>query len=306
MALAAALIYAATPLAAGTRRIPSFATGVEVVNLDVSVMDPRGVHVTELAAGDLLLFEDGVPQEVSFFTRDHVPVSLVILLDASGSMAHSLKTAQAAAIRLVQTLRPGDEARVVAFNRHLRLGQEFTTDLGAVEQAIRAIEAQGETSLYTALYLALKDPALAVAAGERRRRAIVVLTDGEDTTSLIADEDVLEEARRAGVIVYAIGLEAPGRQRVASGPPVYFLTALARESGGRAYFPETLATLDETWDRIATELHTLYGLGYVPSNPDRDGQWRRIAVRTARGGLIVRHRPGYYAPSPGRLVAAPR
>jgi len=297
---AAALSLLAAPLEAETRPIATFGASVEVVNLDVSVTDPKGHHLNDIGTGDLLVFEDGVQQQVCLFTRDHLPISLLILIDGSASMEVNLVTTRGAAIRLVRTLGTGDEVGVAVFNRHFRLVQDFTSDLTAAEEAIAQIEADGETSLYNAIYLSLKDLAALPKDAELRRRAIVVLTDGEDTTSLLRDEDVLELARRAGVAVYTIGLRDARRPEI-SPVPVFFLTALARETGGRAYFPASLAALEGTYDRIAGELRTLYGLGYVSSNPRQDGGWRRITVRSLLGNLLLRYRPGYYAPRKGRL-----
>jgi Ca-activated chloride channel family protein len=213
----------------------------------------------------------------------------------------ALPVAKRAAQRLLRTLRPGDEAEVAQFSRRLTVLQESTGDLEALERAVDAVSPQGDTALYNALYVTLKDQARNRNADEMQRRAIVVLSDGEDTASMVDDEQLIELARRAGVVVYAIGLLTPPIPgHPAPTVPTYVLTALARETGGRAYFPRSLAELDGTYDRIASELRTLYGVGYVPLNPSADGRWRRIAIRTRLGNLQVRHRSGYYAPGGGR------
>jgi Ca-activated chloride channel family protein len=128
-----------------------------------------------------------------------------------------------------------------------------------------------------------------------------VLTDGEDTASMVDDEQLIDLARRSGVVIYTIGLLTPtvGGMRPST-MPTYVLTVLARETGGRAYFPRSLVELDGTYDRIASDLRTLYGVGYVPLNPRADGGFRRIAIQTRLPGLLVRHRTGYYAPGSGR------
>jgi Ca-activated chloride channel family protein len=164
------------------------------------------------------------------------------------------------------------------------------------------------TALHDAVYVALKE--LQAAGGdELRRRAVVLLSDGQDTGSLMSDEQVLDLARRGEVNVYPIGLRASHAGQP-SPPPDYFLTALARETGGQAFFPAALTDLEGVFERIADELRTLYAVGYVSDNPSRNGRWRRLAVHTARKNLLVRHRPGYYAPSDLRsafhLVAEPR
>src|SRR5262249_33636484 len=157
--------------------------------------------------------------------------------------------------------------------------------------------------LYTAIYVALGELA-ADHRGEVRRRAIVVLTDGEDTASLVSDEQVLERARRAEVNIYTIGLRAnalPTENTL----PTYFLTAIARDTGGRAYFPTSLGDLDGVYERIAEELRTLYVVGYVSTNQRSDGKWRRIAVQTGRDNLLVHHRTGYFASTSAHPSARP-
>ena len=166
------------------------------------------------------------------------------------------------------------------------------------------MEAAGETSLYEALYVALKDLKQRHQADPTRRRALVVLSDGEDTSSLVSEDQLMELARRAEVAVYAIGLFPPRPPATVGPAPTHFLTALGRETGGRACFPKGLGELDGVYERIANELRTLYGVGYVSGNTRRDGAWRRIAVETTRANLIVRHRLGYHAPQAKKLGAA--
>lgn len=287
-----------------TPRIPTFAVGVEVVSLNLVVTDASGRQVPDLAQGDIVLLEDGIPQPISLFAQAEWPIRLSILLDSSGSMDAALPVAKRAATRLVRTLRPGDLAQVAQFSRSLDVLQEATDDHAALEQAIDRIAPQGETALYNALYVTLKDLARLRSDDDLARRAIVVLSDGEDTASMVDDEQLLGLARRAGVVVYTIGLLTPqAAGRLPKTLPTYVLTALARETGGRAYFPRNLVELDGAYDHIARELRTLYGVGYVPLNPRADGQWRRIAIRTRQGSLLVRHRSGYYAPAGERRGA---
>jgi Ca-activated chloride channel family protein len=275
---------------------------VEVVSLNLVVTDTGGRQVEGLHAADIELLEDGVPQPISLFAQEEWPVRLQVLLDASGSMVQALPTAKRAARRMLRTLRPGDEAEVAQFNRRLSVLQQSTGDIDALEHAVEQVAPDGDTAFYNALYLTLKERARLRDADELSRRAIVVLTDGEDTASLVDDEQLLDLARRAGVVVYAIGLPArakPGQP--VNSMPAYFLTALARETGGRAYFPRSIDELDGVYEKIASELRTLYGVGYVPLNSRSDGGYRRLAVRARNGGLLVRHRTGYFAASGRRL-----
>lgn len=291
-------------LASGTfaqtqQRRPTFEAGIEVIRLNLSVMDGRNRIVGGLSEPDFAVFEDGVRQDLSFFTRDALPLSVVLLVDCSASMDEKLLVAQQAGTRFVDTLRPGDLGQVVQFNDRSTVLQDFTADHSDLEAAIRRTRASGPTVLYNALYVALKGLRSHGRPDAPRRRAIVLLSDGEDTASLVSDEQVFELARQADVGVYVIGLrpDRPSdRQRMAFSQATHFLTALARDTGGEVYFPNALSELDAVYGRIAEELRSQYTVGYVSHNERRDGKWRRIVVRTTeRDNLQVRHKLGYYA-----------
>jgi Ca-activated chloride channel family protein len=282
-----------------TRRPPTFEVGIDVINLAVSVLDGKSRFVTDLAERDFAIFEDGVRQDLSIFNHEDVPISLAVMIDTSASMDEKLPVAQEAAVRFIKTLRPQDLARVMQFNDRSQMLQDSTADLKSLEDAIRHTQASGPTALYNALYVALKELSQEKRAGELRRRAVVLLSDGEDTASLVTDEQVLELARKTEIAIYAISLRptrVPERNRLNFSQAAHILTALTRETGGQVYFPNSLSELDAVYGRIAEELRTQYSLGYVSSNKRRDGKWRRIVVRTMRDELQVRHKIGYYAP----------
>lgn len=277
-----------------------FQSGVDMINLNFCVMDGRNRYITDLAEADFTILEDGVQQQVSLFTKRRLDVSLVILIDTSASMEQKLPVVREAALRLVNALGPDDTAEIMQFNQRTSVLQGFTSDRAALGQAIGATRASGATALYTALYVALKDLAKQKKTGELRRYAIALLSDGQDTASHVTDEQVLELARRNEVVIYSI---RPRSGEVSSldargvGEADYFLSVLGRDTGGQAFFPDSLGQLNGVYDRIAEELRSEYSLGYVSSNASRDGRWRRIGILTpARGGLQVRHRPGYFAP----------
>ena len=297
----AVVLLPAPPLGAQARpQAPVFGTGIEIINLSLSVTDARNNFVTDLGQRDFAVFEDGIRQELTLFTHEDLPISMVLLIDTSASMEEKLKTAQDAAIRFTKTLRSQDLAQVVQFNERATPLQTFTNDLALLEKAIRSTEASGPTALHNALYVALKDLGRDKKAAELRRRAIVILSDGEDTASLVTDDQVLELAKKSEINIYAISLRpqrAQERQRQAFSQAEYLLNALTRETGGRAYFPTSVGELDSVYERIAEELRTLYSVGYVSANLRRDGKWRRIVVRVPdREGLQIRHKLGYYAP----------
>ena len=289
------------------RALPRFGSDVDVVNLSVSVADTGRRYVSGLEKQDFTVLEDGIPQQVSVFDQHEAPVSVSILIDCSLSMQPSMAIVQGAALRLVHALRPTDSAQIVRFNHRHAVVQDFTSDQALLEAGIRSIRPEGATGLYNAVYLSLRELARRPADGDLRKRAVVLLSDGADTTSLLSDDQVLETARRAEVTVYAVGLGiATAGPNLAgdTGRARYFLTALTGETGGQPFFPRGLAELDGVYDRIARELSTQYSLGYVSNNARQDGKWRKVVVHSGRGGLVLRHRAGYYAAAPGRTRAA--
>jgi Ca-activated chloride channel family protein len=291
--LAAAPAFAQTP-----QRTPTFEVGIEVINLNLSVTDARNRYVTDLAASDFAVFEDGIRQELSLFTHENLPISMAVLIDGSASMEGKLPTAQAAATRFVKTLRPEDVAEIIQFNDRATVLRDFTSNHEELQTAIARIEPAGPTALHNALYIALKELGKQKKTGELRRLAIVLLTDGEDTASLVTDDQVLELARKTEINIYAIRLggdRAADRLRPTFSQASYMLTALSRETGGQVFFPASLNELESVYDRIAEELRTQYSVGYVSSNRRQDGKWRRIVVRVPeRESISVRHKLGYY------------
>lgn len=310
-ALVAAVAMGAPSGSAGQegsgRALPRFGSEVDVVNLSVSVADTGRRYVTDLEKQDFTVLEDGVPQQVSVFDQQKAPVSVSILIDCSTSMQPSMAIVQGAALRLVQALRPMDSAQIVRFNHRHMVVQDFTSDHALLDAGIRSIQPEGATGLYNAVYLSLRDLARRPAEAEVRKRAVVLLSDGADTTSLLSDDQVLDAARRGEVTVYAVGLgiaTAGANLPNDTGRARHFLTALAGETGGQPFFPRGLSELDGVYDRVARELSTQYSLGYVSSNARRDGKWRRVVVHSGRGGLVLRHRAGYFATAATRSRAA--
>ena len=283
-----------------TPRPPTFEVGIEVINLNVSITDARNRYVSDLLEKHFAVFEDGVRQELTLFSHENLPISLVLMMDCSASMDEKLKVAQDAAVGFVKTLTAQDLAQVVQFNDRRTVLQDFTPDQGLLEEAIRRTEASGPTALHNALYVSLKELDKQKSGRQLRRRAIVLLSDGEDTASLVSDDQVMELARKTEIAIYSISLR-PGRSqdrnRLAFSQATHLLTALSQETGGQVHFPNSLSELDTVYARVAEELRTQYTLGYVSSNKRRDGKWRRIVVRVPdRDDLQIRHKIGYYAP----------
>jgi Ca-activated chloride channel family protein len=295
--LGAAAVVTAAATVDGSRPA-RFGTAVDVVQLNVSVTDAHRRYVTGLGERDFAVYEDGAPQAVSFFSGGDLPFSLALLIDGSASMDETLPVARKAAARFVATMRPRDLACVTQFNERVTTLQDYTSDHAALDRAIDSTRAEGTTALYTALYVSLRElRAQQTTASEARRRAIIILTDGEDTVSSVSEDQVLELARRTDVIVYAIALRSGTRSLITRDQASHFLATLTRDTGGEVQYPRALADLEGVYGRIADELRTQYTLGYVSANPSRDGAWRHISVLTpARQDLLVRYRLGYYAP----------
>jgi Ca-activated chloride channel homolog len=300
MARIAVVLLVAIACTAALAARQRFRGGVDVVSLSVTATEGAR-YVTDLNEEEFEVFEDGAKQAITFFSRAQQPVALAILLDTSASMEERLPVAQQAAIGFVKRMRPEDVIEVIDFDSQVRVLQSFTSDVAALEAAIRQTSVNGSTSLYNAIYISLKElkKIRAQSAEEIRRQAIVVLSDGDDTSSLVEYEEVLDLAKRSETAIYAIGL----RQGPASGARREFkeaefvLNQLARDTGGRAFFPSSAHDLPKIYEQISQELASQYALGYTSRNNQRNGAWRRVVVRVTRPGVAARTRQGYYAPT---------
>jgi Ca-activated chloride channel family protein len=279
---------------------PQFSASVDLVSLNITVTDPSARFVTDLQQDDFQIYEDGVKQDVTFFNRTNLPIALSLLIDTSASMEGRLPMAQEAAIGFARRLRDQDLAELVDFDSRVVILQPFTRNVGELEQAIRRTSAGGSTSMYNAIYIALKDlkKIVATSVDEIRRQAIVVLSDGEDTSSLLPFEEVLDLAKRSETAIYAIGMRSnEGTVNKGFKEAEFVLRQLAQETGGRAFFPNTATELAGIYAQIADELSSQYTVGYSSKNQRRDGSWRRVVVRLNRAGAVPRTKLGYFAPS---------
>jgi VWFA-related protein len=284
----------------------AFRSAASLVALNVTVTDGNRL-VTGLTAGDFEVYEDGVQQEVRFFESGSVPMDVILLLDTSASMRDQMPVVHEAARGFMSILRPGDRGAVVAFSDNVEVVQDLTSDVDLIEAAINSTKGTGATALHNALYVALTQfGRRAQRSGDVRRQAIAVLSDGEDTSSLVSFDDVVGLARRMGVNVYTIGLKPepvlnrrmPPRASVSDAD--YSLKSLARETGARAFFPASVHDLNGVYHDIAEELKAQYSIAYAPANTEPDGRFRRIAVRvTADPDYRPRARAGYTASGPG-------
>lgn len=279
---------------------PTFRGGIDVVSLNVTVTDGGKTFVRDLERGDFAVYEDGVKQELTYFTRAQLPIALSLLIDTSASMEDKIKTAQDAASGFVKRLRENDLGQVIDFDNRVTILQNFTADQSLLDGAIRRTVANGSTSLHNAIYISLKElkKVRAKDTEDVRRQAIVVLSDGEDTSSLVPFEEVLELAKRSEVAIYTIAIR--GRDVGGSrgfNEAEFVLRQFAQETGGRSFFPAAASELENIYAQIGDELASQYSMAYESRNPRRDGRWRRIVVRTTRPNTVARTKQGYYGPT---------
>jgi len=289
---------------------------VRLVNVIATVTDTRGRTIPNLTANDFILEEDGKPQEITHFSQDqNVPVSVGILLDTSGSMDRKIRTAIEAVERFSRRIHKDDEIFLMTFAGRPVLRQDFTNDRDALARSLQHVNATGGTALYDAL----SDGLGKIRSGTHTKRAILLITDGQDTASSTKLDEVLRAIREADLLVYPIGISGltyakfdvsgpiaallPGKpsrsaQSKRDEVDLNVLHALAESSGGRAFLlAESLINrggqIDKVLDTIADELRSQYTLGFYPSQPD-DGRFHLLRVRT-RTGNSVRSRRGYLA-----------
>jgi len=278
---------------------PSFRAGVDIVSLNVTVTDAATHYITDLDEADFLVFEDGIKQNVTFFSRRQSPIALSLLLDSSASMEEHLPVLQTAATNFVHKLKSNDIAQVIDFDSRVEIRQGFTGNQAELDTAISQLAAGGSTSLHNAIYIALKELRKVRAVNEEdvRRQALIVFSDGEDTSSLVSFDEVLDLAKRSETSIYTIALRGADVQAKGFREAEFVMRTLAQETGGRAFFPAKIDDLNGVYTQIADELASQYTLGYTSANPRRDGAWRRVVVQVSRPNVTPRTKKGYYAPT---------
>lgn len=280
-----------------------------VVNVFTTVRDRHNGIVSDLAKDDFKVFEDGVEQKISYFTKEvDLPLSLALLMDTSGSMQEILNAEKEAASNFVEeVMHKKDEALIMSFDTDVNLLADFSEDPSVLQQAIRRAEINvdatgaggtggtvpsrgGGTNLYDAVYLAAHDELLP----EAGRKAIILLTDAEDTGSKLSETDAIESAQRADTVLHFILITDPNATE-GYGPGV--ASKMAHETGGRVISVRNDEGLRKAFDTLAEELRSQYVIGYYPANTKHDGTFRKIRVDVDRADLKILARRGYYAPS---------
>jgi Ca-activated chloride channel family protein len=272
--------------------------GTDLVLLSVTVTDNAGRHIGGLKLEDFRVYEDGAPQEIAHFSGQPSPVSLSLLIDTSTSMDGKMSLVQQAASGFVAKLGANDVAQVVDFDTQTKILAQFTGDKAVLNAAINQMRAGGATSLYNAVYTAISElrRVRAQFGSDHRRQAIVLLSDGEDTSSIVPSEDVLDLARRSDVIIYAIAIVTKGVMPTRAWTQAEIvLRSLTRDTGGRVFIANEPQQLAGIYNQVAEELANQYTVAYMSTNAKKDGTWRKVSMQVLKGDVTPRTRAGYYA-----------
>jgi Ca-activated chloride channel family protein len=282
----------------------TFKSGIDLVALNVVVVNSRQQFVSGLTSDNFAIYEDGVPQELSFFAAGELPLDVAILLDTSASMYDKLATAQEAAVGFISAMRPTDRLLVIDIKDSSTILAPLSHDLKAGKDAILGASARGSTSLYNGLYLTLREMAKQRRVDtDMRRQAVVLLSDGDDTSSLVSFDDVMDLAKQSGISIYTIMLtsaldtQVDRRRDSSASKSIYGMKSLAQETGARSFPASQIADLAGVYKSIGQELSSQYAIGYTSTNQRRDGTYRRVDVRIVdRENARPRTRAGYLAP----------
>ena len=276
---------------------------VGLVVLHATVQNHRGNLVSGLGKDDFQVYEDGVLQQIQYFSHEDIPVTVGLVIDNSGSMGPKVRDVIAAALAFARSSNPQDQMFVVNFNGHVRFDlpddKPFTDQPGQLEVALSHIKADGETALYDAIAAGLEH----LKAGNRDKKVLIVISDGGDDASKKKLSQVLAMARQSDAIIYTLGLfdqNDPDKNP-------HVLKQLARETGGEAFLPESLSQVVPICEQIARDIRNQYTIAYIPTDRKLDGTYRAIRVKAEaphRGRLFVRTRAGYTAPSKPQTIPA--
>jgi Ca-activated chloride channel homolog len=271
---------------------------VNLVVLHTTVNDDRGKFVDGLTQDNFRVYEDKVEQKLSIFKREDIPVSMGLVIDNSGSMRDKRPRVNEAALTLVQSSNPQDEAFVVNFNDdfYLDLDKDFSSSVPELKEALERIDSRGSTALYDAIIGSLDH----LKKGVKEKKVLLIVTDGEDNTSRNSLEKTLREVQKTSTVIYTIGLLGQENKKSAKNAK-RALTEIAQASGGLAFFPENVDDVHAICEQVAHDIRHQYTLAYYPSNGAKDGTFRTVHVDVipprGHGKLVARTRNGYYAPT---------
>jgi Ca-activated chloride channel homolog len=270
----------------------TFRADTRLVVLNVSVFDQAGKIVRDLGKSAFTVYENGEKQTLNVFRQDDVPISLGLIIDTSASMTNKRDRVASAALAMVKASNPQDEVFIINFNESAVLAKEFTNDIKDLEKALRDLDAKGETAMRDALLLGIEHLRH---SAHRDKKVLLVVTDGEDNSSVETQAHLVQVAQQNDVIIYAIGLL--GAEEAASAARARKqLDELTEQTGGRSWFPNDVAEIANITPEMAHEIRNQYVLAYTPTNLAADGSFRKIRVDVDVAGAVVRTRAGYYAP----------
>jgi len=287
------------PPASNTARdSQSIKIDVDLVLVNATVTDPSNRFVTGLEKEHFQLFEDKVAQQITQFSNEDIPTSIGLLFDVSSSMSDKIGRAKDAAVAFLKTSNPDDEFFLITFADKPQVDEEFTNDVSDIQNRLVYKPAKGSTTLYDAVYLGLQK----MKQGHNPKKAILLITDGEDTRSRYSLVNVRNAVKESDVQIYAIGIVSSYYSDFAQGRTGRaVLEEMTEVTGGKAYFPNSVYELEDICTKISIELKNQYVLGYASSNSAKDGRWRKIKVKlnAPKGlpALSVRSKTGYFAPS---------
>lgn len=269
---------------------PRFTIEVPTVLVRVTVTDPLNRYVVGLEKDHFRVFEDKVEQTISHFSNDKSAISVGIILDTSGSMGDNILSARTSVVRFLKEGDPADEYFLVGFNERSSLIQDFTPHGENIQNEISIVNPKGRTALFDAIYLGLEK----MKDARNEKKALIVITDGEDNTSRYTFGEVKDFVKESDTQIYVIG------ERGELGYGRNIITEIVRLTGGRAFFPHNFKQLDYFVDLIHTELRNQYVLGFIPLDQDFDGNWRKLQVKLeppeGLPKLSIRAREGYFTP----------
>jgi Ca-activated chloride channel homolog len=275
----------------------TYRVNVDLVNMLCSVFDKNtNAFLTTLTREDFTIYEDNQKQEIKNFAREtDMPLTIAILVDTSQSVAPKLRFEQEAAISFCQSiLREKDRALLVSFDSDVSMLQDFTNDPNKMARQIKKLRAAGGTALYEAIYRTCDEKLIR----ETGRKAIIILSDGEDESSKVTIHQATEMALRSEALIFAISVTKGGFFGVGgSREGDNALKEMSQETGGRVFTPFKVEELDDAFRQINQELRSQYSLGYMSTNPARDGSYRKVEIKVPERGLRLTYRKGYYAPT---------
>jgi Ca-activated chloride channel family protein len=290
---AAVLIYASP----SNDRDQTIRVDVDLVLVNAAVSDSKGRMVTGLQQENFRIWEDKVEQKVEYFSSEDTPMSIGLIFDATGSMADKISTARDAATSFFRVGNPDDEYFLVTFSQRATLVEPFTTDISRLQNHMLFTPAKGLTPLFDAVYLGLET----MKRAKNKRKALLLITDGEDNHSRYSFADIKEFVKEQDVEIFAIGIVNPSGELAPGESGWDTIEDLAQISNGEAFFPDSADQLEDICNKIGLELRNQYVLGYHSTNRAKDGRWRKIRLKInppkGMSYLSVHAKTGYYAES---------